>query len=60
LAEENASAEGVGDGHPQPTPICAIGASAGGVQALRELFRHLPDDLGLAYVVIMHLAPDQR
>ena len=40
------------------TPVCAIGASAGGVQALRELFRHLPDDLGLAYVVIIHLAPD--
>ena len=41
------------------TPVCAIGASAGGVSALKELFRHLPDDLGLAYVVIIHLAPDQ-
>ncbi len=40
------------------TPVCAIGASAGGVQALREFFRHLPDDLGMAYVVIIHLAPD--
>ena len=39
-------------------PICAIGASAGGVQALRSLFRQLPDDLGLAYVVIVHLAPE--
>ena len=41
------------------TPICAIGASAGGVGALQELFRRLPDQLGLAYVVILHLAPDQ-
>jgi two-component system CheB/CheR fusion protein len=40
------------------TPICAIGASAGGVGALREFFRQVPDDLGLAYVVIIHLAPD--
>ena len=40
------------------TPICAIGASAGGVGALQDLFRRLPDRLGLAYVVILHLAPD--
>jgi len=39
-------------------PICAIGASAGGVAALRSLFRQLPDDLGLAYVVILHLSPE--
>ena len=42
----------------QFVPICAIGASAGGVAALQALFRHLPADLGLAYVVILHLAPD--
>ena len=41
-----------------PVPICAIGASAGGVHALRSLFRQLPDDLGMAYVVIVHLAPE--
>ena len=41
------------------TPICAIGASAGGVGALQDLFRQLSVDLGLAYVVILHLAPDQ-
>jgi two-component system CheB/CheR fusion protein len=40
------------------TPVCAIGASAGGVGALQALFRSLPGDLGLAYVVILHLAPD--
>jgi two-component system CheB/CheR fusion protein len=39
-------------------PVCAIGASAGGVTALRRLFQELPDDLGLAYVVILHLAPE--
>lgn len=40
------------------TPVCAIGASVGGVGALQTLFQQLPDDLGLAYVVIVHLAPD--
>ena len=45
-------------GHGRPTPICAIGASAGGVAALRSLFQQLPVDLGLAYVVVVHLAPD--
>ena len=43
----------------KPVPICAIGASAGGVAALQRLFGELPVDLGLAYVVILHLAPDQ-
>jgi len=44
---------------PAFTPVCAIGASAGGVVALQALFRLLPTDLGLAYVVVLHLAPDQ-
>lgn len=44
---------------PTFVPVCAIGASAGGVAALQDLFRLLPTDLGLAYVVILHLSPDQ-
>ena len=40
------------------TPVCAIGASAGGIKALQEFFRAIDDRLGLAYVVIVHLAPD--
>src|SRR5689334_9763577 len=39
-------------------PVCAIGASAGGVTALRALFEELDAEIGLAYVVIMHIAPD--
>ncbi|HEX9640419.1 MAG TPA: chemotaxis protein CheB, partial [Candidatus Krumholzibacteria bacterium] len=38
-------------------PIVAIGASAGGLQALRQLFSCLPDDTGMAFVVIQHLDP---
>ena len=40
-------------------PIVAIGASAGGVAALSTLFQHMPPDLGAAFVVVTHLAPDR-
>lgn len=38
--------------------IVGIGASAGGIQALRIFFQHVPVDSGIAYVVILHLSPD--
>ena len=41
------------------TPVCAIGASTGGVAALRSFFEHIDTEIGLAYMVIMHLSPDQ-
>ncbi|CCQ12607.1 Chemotaxis protein methyltransferase CheR [Pseudoalteromonas luteoviolacea B = ATCC 29581] len=41
-----------------PSHVIAIGASAGGLEALQSLFQELPTDLGVAYVVIQHLSPD--
>ncbi len=41
------------------TPLCAIGASAGGVTALQDFFTAVRDDLGLAFIVIVHLSPTQ-
>ena len=38
--------------------IVGIGASAGGVQALKTFFENVPADSGIAYVVILHLSPD--
>ena len=38
--------------------VVGIGASAGGVQALRDFFSHVPARTGMAYVVILHLSPD--
>ena len=35
-----------------------IGASAGGLEALKEFFSHMPADSGLAFVVIQHLDPN--
>ena len=41
-------------------PIVGIGASAGGLQAFQELLRNLSPKTGMAYVLITHLAPDQK
>ena len=41
-------------------PIVGIGASAGGVEALEAFFRSVPDDNGLAFVVVTHLSPDRK
>jgi two-component system CheB/CheR fusion protein len=38
-------------------PVVAIGASAGGIEAITELLTHLPADTGMAYVYIQHLSP---
>ncbi|MBZ4023087.1 chemotaxis protein CheR [Rhodobacter sp. TJ_12] len=43
-----------------PQAVVAIGASAGGLDALERLFSGLPSDTGAAYVVIQHLSPDHK
>lgn len=40
--------------------VVGIGASAGGVDALRQFFRYVRPDCGMAFVVIMHLSPDHE
>src|SRR5215468_1948706 len=44
----------------QRVTVVGIGASAGGIEALCEFFEAVPPTLGLAYVVIVHLAPDHN
>ncbi len=44
----------------KPFPIVAIGASAGGLEAASELFKHIPSDTGMAYVYIQHLDRDYK
>ncbi|MEM9492176.1 MAG: chemotaxis protein CheB, partial [Myxococcota bacterium] len=38
--------------------MVGIGASAGGLDALRQLFSTMPADCGMAFVVVQHLSPD--
>src|SRR5258705_1304867 len=44
----------------KPVSIVGIGASAGGLQALEGLFREMPADTGLAFIVVTHLARGQH
>jgi two-component system CheB/CheR fusion protein len=39
-------------------PIAAIGASAGGLEALSELFESLPASSGMAFIVVQHLSAE--
>lgn len=41
-------------------PIVGIGASAGGIPAMEGLFRGLPDDPGMAFVIVTHLNPQRE
>lgn len=43
---------------PKDFLIVGIGASAGGIQAMQEFFRMVPENSNMAYVVILHLSPD--
>src|SRR5690554_1688684 len=38
--------------------VIGIGASAGGLEAVHQLFDNIPDKTGLAFVIVQHLSPD--
>ena len=41
-------------------PIVGIGASAGGLEALEQFLANVPENSGMAYVVIQHLDPTHK
>lgn len=41
-----------------PKYVVGIGASAGGLESLEQLFLNMPTNSGMAFVVIQHLSPD--
>src|SRR5438067_384279 len=43
-----------------PYPIVAIGASAGGVEAISELLKNVAPDTGMAFIYIQHLDPTYK
>ena len=45
---------------PTEGRIVGVGASAGGLESLEQLFSALPPDTGMAFVVVQHLSPDFR
>lgn len=40
--------------------VVGVGASAGGIGAVREFFTHVPKDSRMAYVVILHMSPEHE
>lgn len=44
----------------QVFPIVAIGASAGGLEAISILFKNLPATTGMAFIYVQHLSPDHK
>lgn len=62
-AELPPPADGEGDTDPLEQKrhyLVAIGASAGGLEALSALISHLPTDLGIPYIILQHLSPTYR
>jgi two-component system CheB/CheR fusion protein len=41
-------------------PIVGIGASAGGLEALEQFLRHVPEKSGIAFVIVQHLDPTHK
>jgi len=41
-------------------PVVGLGASAGGLEALQTFFENVPEESGLAFVVVMHLSPEHE
>jgi len=41
-------------------PIVGIGASAGGLVAFKKFFTHMPEDSGIAFVLVPHLDPSHQ
>ncbi|QDU98972.1 chemotaxis protein CheB [Lignipirellula cremea] len=44
----------------EPLILVGIGASAGGLAALRTFFQGVPPDCGLTFVVVIHLSPEHE
>lgn len=43
-----------------PFAVVGIGASAGGLLAVQRFFENMPNDCGMAFVIVFHLSPRHR
>jgi two-component system CheB/CheR fusion protein len=58
--DEESGASSASDSGSREFPVVAIGASAGGLEALKALFGSMPVDTGLAFVVVTHQHPGHK
>lgn len=56
--EDTAHSASEGEGSQQGPFVVGIGASAGGLEALENLFKSMPISSGMAFVIVQHLSPD--
>ena len=61
-AGDTASTSGENDSSSpkQPFFVVGIGASAGGLEAIEQLFKTIPSDSGMAFIIVQHLDPDRQ
>src|SRR5690606_5581866 len=45
---------------PFPSYVIGIGASAGGLEAIHDLFDYMPGNTGFSFVVVQHLSPEHK
>jgi len=59
-SDESQSNEGGDSGRSTSQfPVVALGASAGGLEALKSFFSEVKPDSGFAYIIVVHMAPAQ-
>lgn len=58
-ARENARETNPEKTDSAPFPVVGLGASAGGLAALKSFFAAVSEDAGMAYVVMVHMPPKQ-
>lgn len=46
--------------HARPTLVVGVGASAGGLQAFKQFLSALPDNTGMAFLLVQHLEPTSK
>ncbi|WP_373516207.1 chemotaxis protein CheB, partial [Pricia sp.] len=44
----------------EPYPLVGIGASAGGIASFKKFISAIPEDSGMAYILVQHLAPSHE
>ena len=58
--QQNKKKSNEAKGHRKGPTVVGIGASAGGLKALQAFFEVLPNNTGMAFVVVTHLHPEHE
>ena len=60
IAGEAVKSQKEAENTPAGFPIVGIGASAGGLEALELFLKNVPEDSGMAFVIVQHLDPTHK